>query len=194
MAPKDWKPKEDTSQSKDKDKSEKSENKYSLVTQQVEASQAMSTTGQNRRKDWAWDTGTFHHITCNRFKLYDIQPSSLKVEGVNGISHAACKGKTLIETDVNGGKVNLELTEVRYLPEAAINLVSHRRLRAMGGRILDQGNILQLTLNNTTIAYVDADQNNLFFVRQFVAKSYIIQANPVSADEYTWHRWFGHMN
>jgi hypothetical protein len=100
----------------------------------------------------------------------------------------------MIETDVNGRKVNLELTEVHYLPEATINLVSHRRLRAMGGVILDQGNILQFTLNNTTIAYVDADQNNLFFVRQFVAKSYVIQANPVSADEYTWHRRFGHMN
>ena len=85
----------------------------------------------------------------------------MKVEGVHGISHAACKGQKLIETDVNGSKVNLELTEVHYLPEATINLVSHTRLRAMGVRILDQDNIPQLILNNTTIAYVDTDQNNL---------------------------------
>ena len=27
-----------------------------------------------------------------------------------------------------------------------------------------------------------------------MAKSYVIQANPASADEYTWHRRFGRMN
>src|SRR5450755_1321855 len=164
--------------------------KMTFATQTI--SQAY--TAQNERNIWLLDSGSQDHITNDLSALTDITPSCAVIQcGNKSRSRAEYKGKATLHLNVDGEERLIELTNVQYIPGFATNLVSYMKLREKGVRLEDVDE-LKMTFQGKTIAYIDIADQNLPTLRMFAANAYITMANPTAADEYKWHRRFGHMN
>ena len=156
--------------------------------------------GEDPMEYWVLDSGASHHIirTCEHMHNYkELNPPMRITVGNGATMEAVGVGDVCFDTRVGRQEYEVTLTDVWYVPEAVMNLMSVKRLAAAGVSVhfdAEHG-VCALERAGEVIAeaFFDEDLPCLRVKYPPDTKSPMAMVTGAQADAQLWHRRFGHL-
>jgi hypothetical protein len=147
------------------------------------------------RQLWIVDSGATSHITADISCLHDVQPTDVKVNFGNGsVGRAEAVGDVILSGIPGMYGVNLVLRKVLYVPDAADNLLSIKKITEAGWRV--SIDLVKCVIHSQPKRIVAKSYSNgLYVVSGWASKAVSTDAKLAATKETAelWHRRFGHL-
>jgi hypothetical protein len=173
---------------------------FSAVAHQLgSSSKQAATIGQPKagysRQLWIVDSGATSHITADISCLHDVRPADVVVNFGNGsIGRAEAVGDVILSGVPGIYGTNLTLRNVLYVPDAADNLLSIKRVTDAGWRVSID---LEKCVISTDVKRITAKSysNGLYMLSGWARKTATADAKVAASKETAelWHRRFAHL-
>lgn len=144
------------------------------------------------RNRWLYDTGASEHVAndLSQYDSYEERGNLQIMHTANGPVRPLGIGTVSLDCPLsNGGKLTLKLFDVVYMPQSPINLLSGKKLMALGGYAR---NGMLLSKSDRELCQLDSQllviENPRYLA--FVLPAAIEKA-PIDIE--LWHRRFGHL-
>jgi hypothetical protein len=150
---------------------------------------------EQSRQQWVVDSGATSHITADLNCLQNVRPADVVVNFGNGSAGRAEAVGDVFLSGVSGmDGTNVWLKNVLYVPDAADNLLSIRKITESGWKVsmdLEKCVIRALGKQITAKSY----SNGLYILSGWVSRSGTADAKLATSKETAelWHRRFGHL-
>ncbi|GAQ83662.1 putative retrotransposon protein [Klebsormidium nitens] len=144
---------------------------------------------------WILDSGASAHLCCQKEFFSDLRPvkegeaseiqgvgDTVKVEGIGTVA--------LICETSEGEKTEVYLEEVRYTPEAQVNLASLSRFLAKGAKLSSEGSVVSLSMEGEE--FLEAENERGVSVIRTVKRKPVAFATSQVEQARLWHRRLGH--
>jgi len=147
-------------------------------------------------EEWVIDSGATRHMTCNKSKLQDLQlfdqPAPVTV-GDNHVINALGIGNASFY--VNGGNrvAQLQVKNVLYVPDLALNLISVRKMT-------EHGAVVHFSKERCTIevggfSFDAAEHGSLYILQEYARPNNcaMVAAKFCTQSVKLWHQRLGHL-
>jgi hypothetical protein len=144
---------------------------------------------------WYVDSAATQHMTCQREWLHNFEPIPPRqvILGDDHILEATGKGQVKLLLETEGGTSEGGLTEVLYVPDLAVNLLSVRRLVEKEAKVeFDAGACVIKNRSGAVIGQTVMD-NNLYRLKAKTLPVAEVAAAVSTVDAKTLHERFGHL-
>lgn len=158
----------------------------------------MMKTGMSTTTEWYADSGSTGHLCKDKGMFQDISVFSKPLEimvGNKQTIYAYGTGSILLESDIDGDKINVTVNNVLYVPEAAENLISIGVIRKkIRTTFVDDKCLFHLQTSDQQLVMVGKYQQSglyLLNVRPLIHKVLLNKSRRTITD---WHESLGHVN
>jgi transposase InsO family protein len=167
---------------------------------------AMDSKASTQATSWKFDSGATSHISSTReaFKSYSPLPQRRRIQIANGNTiYGIGTGTVELRALVASQVINLVLTDVLYVPDCAMNLISLFELQDKGVDVMAKGRI------GNSVPVVTAERNGkTLFTAFYTQGAYELRLDRRDNSEYAnaaiqkspeaaakvWHGRLGHSN
>lgn len=150
-------------------------------------------TSENVKTDvWYLDSCASTHITGNRKWLNEATNIKAKVKTANSNDMIIEeKGTASIQVHIDGKQESIEVKEVMYAPEAAVNLLSIHKIVEKGHRVVFDRNGAKIFNRNNYLIARGFETNGIYQLNTVQSNRAYFCTQP---EENLWHRRLGHLN
>lgn len=192
--PSDWKP---PRSEKDNSRRGNSKNDNAKRVQKPVAGQNLpalsAITHYDDQNAWLLDSGCSIHMTGNRGWIEHYEPLETPESisfGDGSVLYAQGKGVVYLMSDIGNKEIKIQLTDVYYVPKAAVNLFSVGRCSILGTQITFLDDKVKLNQNGKMIATGFRANNNIYRLNFRPCSTANIARSDRTVEE--WHRVLGH--
>lgn len=151
--------------------------------------------GRELSEVWILDSGASTHLCCKREMFSEIRPvqkgEAGEIQGVGDTVRVEGIGRVALICETSEGeKTEVYLEEVRYAPEAQVNLASLSKFLAKGAELSSQGSEVSLSMEG--FKFLEARNEKGVSVIRSVESGHVALASSQLEQARLWHRRLGH--
>ncbi|GAQ92153.1 hypothetical protein KFL_009340020 [Klebsormidium nitens] len=144
---------------------------------------------------WILDSGASAHLCCKKEFFADLRPvkegEASEIQGVGDTVKVEGIGKVALLCETfEGEKTEVYLEEVRYTPEAQVNLASLSRFLAKGAKLSSEESVVSLSVEGEK--FLEAENERGVSVIRLVEQEPVAFAISQVEQARLWHRRLGH--
>lgn len=158
------------------------------VQMAVNESQVAFSSSANYGSGWYIDSGASSHICKDESLISNLNPSiKEEITVANGeILKSEGRGDTQVCVNVNNNARIIPINDVMFVPKAESNLLSVKRLTAKGFKVCFEGEICEISRNNSVVAIGELD-SMLYKLKEENSK--VLAASSSESTELCIHQW-----
>jgi hypothetical protein len=141
---------------------------------------------------WIYDTGAGTHVSNDAKMFIEMHDIELKLNGVTGTDRITKMGVVEVPFKLPNGQALIHrLSNVFYVPQCPVNLISASRMKRIGNIILNMATGELFDRTTKEVKALVEEVNDLFEMKTGY-EAFAALSTPQASSE-TWHRRMGHL-